>query len=110
MSTWYSRNRHRYPPDWPTIAKRVKDAAGWMCEGCEAPHGPPPRVLTVDHLDHDPGNCADENLLALCQRCHLRRQGMRPRPLTREAALERLLRYHQEDGRQADLFPQGDRP
>lgn len=29
-------------------------------------------VLTVAHLDHTPENCADENLRALCQRCHLR--------------------------------------
>lgn len=29
-------------------------------------------VLTVAHLDHDPANNADENLAALCQRCHLR--------------------------------------
>lgn len=27
-------------------------------------------VLTVSHLDHTPENCADENLRALCQRCH----------------------------------------
>jgi hypothetical protein len=25
----------------------------------------------VAHLDHNPQNCADENLKALCQRCHL---------------------------------------
>lgn len=29
-------------------------------------------VLTVAHLDHAPENCSDENLLAMCQRCHLR--------------------------------------
>jgi len=29
-------------------------------------------VLTIAHLDHDPRNCADENLAALCQRCHNR--------------------------------------
>jgi hypothetical protein len=28
-------------------------------------------VLTVAHLDHDPANCADENLKAWCQKCHL---------------------------------------
>jgi hypothetical protein len=28
-------------------------------------------VLTVAHLDHDETNCADDNLAALCQRCHL---------------------------------------
>ncbi len=29
-------------------------------------------ILTVAHLDHQPENCADDNLKALCQRCHLR--------------------------------------
>jgi hypothetical protein len=29
-------------------------------------------VLTTAHLDHQPENCADENLRALCQRCHNR--------------------------------------
>lgn len=28
-------------------------------------------VLTVAHLDHTPENVGDENLKALCQRCHL---------------------------------------
>lgn len=29
-------------------------------------------VLTVAHLDHQPENCAEDNLRAMCQRCHLR--------------------------------------
>lgn len=29
-------------------------------------------VLTTAHLDHNPLACADSNLLAMCQRCHLR--------------------------------------
>ncbi len=29
-------------------------------------------VLTVAHLNHDPTDCRDQNLRALCQRCHLR--------------------------------------
>jgi len=28
-------------------------------------------VLTVAHLNHDESDCRDENLKALCQRCHL---------------------------------------
>ena len=28
-------------------------------------------VLTIAHLDHTPENCADDNLKAMCQRCHL---------------------------------------
>ena len=27
-------------------------------------------ILTVAHLDHTPENCEDENLKALCQKCH----------------------------------------
>lgn len=29
-------------------------------------------VLTIAHLDHVPENCAEKNLKAMCQRCHLR--------------------------------------
>lgn len=29
-------------------------------------------VLTVAHLDHNPQNNKDDNLVSLCQRCHLR--------------------------------------
>jgi excisionase family DNA binding protein len=64
-----------YPPDWDEIARRVKDAAGWRCEHCKAPHNPESgHVLTVHHLDGDPANCDPKNLVALCQRCHLRWQ------------------------------------
>lgn len=67
-----------YPGDWKTIAKAVKDAAGWACEFCKAEHGKPNPatgskvVLTVAHLDHDTTNNSKDNLKALCQRCHLR--------------------------------------
>lgn len=29
-------------------------------------------ILTVAHLNHYPLDCRDENLLAMCQTCHLR--------------------------------------
>lgn len=47
--------------------------------------GPVKVVLTVAHLDHTPENCADDNLAALCQRCHnrydlpMRREGRKAR-------------------------------
>ncbi len=34
-------------------------------------HGFTRIILTVAHLDHDHNNSVDENLAALCQRCHL---------------------------------------
>ena len=61
-----------YPEDWKSIATRIKDAANWTCERCKAPHSVEGAlVLTVHHLDGNKSNCADWNLAALCQRCHL---------------------------------------
>lgn len=72
-------DRSRYPADWDAIARRVKDEAGWWCEGCGKqcrrpgePFDSHRRTLTVAHLDHDPSNCRRDNLAALCAPCHLR--------------------------------------
>jgi hypothetical protein len=69
--------RTRYPSNWKVISLRIrKEKAGDRCEHCGAVnHQPHPVtgsrvVLTVAHLDHTPENCADDNLRALCQRCH----------------------------------------
>ena len=61
-----------YPEDWQEIALRIMEAAEWKCEHCgrvddlDSGH-----VLTIHHLDMDKGNCEDDNLVALCQHCHL---------------------------------------
>ena len=61
-----------YPEDWEEIATRVKDAAGWHCEHCGYIHDSTAgRCLTVHHLDGNKSNCERENLVALCQVCHL---------------------------------------
>jgi hypothetical protein len=83
-------NKALYPKDWPEISRRIRfDRAGGRCEQdmriggkviarCEARNGEPHPitgskvVLTVAHLDHNPENNAEENLKAMCQRCHLR--------------------------------------
>lgn len=85
--------RERYPADWPQISAAIRLRSGGQCE-CEGECGlhrttPGPRrcterngekakwargkvVLTVAHLNHDPQDCSEENLKAMCQRCHLR--------------------------------------
>jgi 5-methylcytosine-specific restriction endonuclease McrA len=85
--------RARYPEDWPVISARIRARSGGQCE-CEGECGlhrdhPGPRrcverngepavwargkvMLTVAHLNHTPEDCRDENLKAMCQRCHLR--------------------------------------
>lgn len=103
-----AENRKRYPKDWPAISKRIRfERAKGYCEclgecgedhRCNAKHGEPhPRtgskvVLTVAHL---PGReieqCGDDDLKAMCQRCHLkmdapmRRAGIKHRKRVRLA-------------------------
>lgn len=83
-----------YPANWPDIARAVKDAAGWRCLCCGHPHETPTRrvrcddgcnvkrhggqlndgrqrVLTVHHANGNKADCRPQNLLALCQVCHL---------------------------------------
>lgn len=68
--------RGTYPPDWPAIAKLVKDEAGWRCVRCLHTHCVESgHVLTAHHFDGDKCNCQRWNLMALCQRCHLSVQG-----------------------------------
>jgi len=70
--------RDLYPDDWEEIALRVKERADWKCQRCGKQCRRPgelfdshTRTLTVAHQDHDPANCSDENLRALCAPCHL---------------------------------------
>lgn len=64
-----------YPENWNEIATEIKVAAGWKCENCGHPHDPKNGfTLTVHHLDANPQNNDPNNLVALCQRCHLRFQ------------------------------------
>ena len=74
-------NKKLYPKNWDEISYRIRfERAGGFCEhgDCTAENGKAHPitgstvVLTVAHLDHDPPNCADDNLEAMCQRCHLR--------------------------------------
>lgn len=92
--------REKYPPDWADISawiRFVRALGRCECDGrcgradwhlgpdqrCVAYHGKPiprapweqraaaPVVLTTAHLDHTPEHCEPENLMAMCQACHL---------------------------------------
>lgn len=104
-------NRARYPKDWKAIADAIRARAGQRCEGspaypdCRADNGKAHPVtgslvvLTVAHLDHTPENCSDENLKAMCQRCHLTYDSehhKRTAYATRKKAMQTT-----------DLFPEG---
>ena len=68
----------KYSPFWIIIRAKILARAGNCCELCGAPNYKPhwktgsKVVLTIAHIDQDKNNNKDWNLLALCQRCHLK--------------------------------------
>ncbi len=96
-------NYNDYPSNWKTeIRPRILERAGHRCELCGVKNYTRRKsgtkvVLTIAHFnDHNPQNCADENLKALCQACHLRhdhKHHMENARRTRErkAGLQRLF-------------------
>lgn len=68
-------NKNRYPANWKEIRAKILLRAGNKCEFCGIDNYAIREngikvVLTIAHLDHTPENCSDENLKALCQKCH----------------------------------------
>lgn len=79
----------KYPDDWDKISLRVRRESGGQCQctgecglhrgqrcveldGEDALFASGLVVLTVAHRNHYPPDCRDENLLAMCNTCHLR--------------------------------------
>lgn len=111
-------NKAKYPKNWLAIRARILTRAGNCCEWCGVANyaiGQRDRagkfhemdmgsadvaqmdgekvvriVLTIAHVhDPDPTNCADENLAALCQRCHLNHDVDHHRRSRQESRLRR---------------------
>jgi hypothetical protein len=84
-----------YPPDWtPTLRDRVRMEQGnrcWICGLSEELNG---RGLSVHHIDYDKNNLQRENLVALCDSCHVQTNSNRPQwqgLLTRFGSAEVVL-------------------
>ena len=71
-------NYKDYPKNWKDIRKLVLQRAGNKCELCGAknkekhPVTGSKVVLTIHHINSDKSDNRACNLIALCQRCHLR--------------------------------------
>lgn len=71
-------NYKEYPDNWKWLSRQLRLDAGNKCELCHAANGDPhwltgsKVILTVHHIDSDKQNNAKQNLIVLCQRCHLR--------------------------------------
>lgn len=71
-------NYKDYPENWKEIRANIIERAGNRCELCDAENHKPhwktgsKVVLTIHHIDGNKNNNNPLNLIALCQRCHLR--------------------------------------
>jgi hypothetical protein len=87
-------NYKDYPDNWKWLSKQIVKDAGNKCELCYAPNGVTVNrgkttqypwqlahqdggkatkiILTVHHIDSNKMNSKKQNLISLCQRCHLR--------------------------------------
>lgn len=76
MSPIKPERKKLYPVNWRKISELVIEKAGYKCELCGAENydivNGKEVVLTVHHINHDPTDNRRVNLIALCQRCHLR--------------------------------------
>jgi hypothetical protein len=67
----------RYPSNWPAISRRIRALDGWRCRWCGVgdtlfdPNTLRPIRLTAMHLDRDPSNNDDWNLVCACWPCHV---------------------------------------
>jgi len=66
----------RYPVNWRVISRRVREPDGHRCRWCGAGEtlfdlgtGEPIRLTTM-HLDGNPANCENWNLVTACRSCH----------------------------------------
>jgi 5-methylcytosine-specific restriction endonuclease McrA len=65
----------KYPPDWKERADHCKAEAGWCCIRCKHPNDHSTHhVLTVHHFTGAKDENSWWNLIALCQKCHLKVQ------------------------------------
>lgn len=73
----WKAKRAAYPKNWRQISNATRERANYRCEHCGAAHRWFHPItgsvvfLQAAHMDHDVKNCSNENLKALCQRCHL---------------------------------------
>lgn len=82
-----------YPRNWKDISERIRYQRNYTCEGCSQVGSRVHNPLTVHHIDYNPQNNADSNLLLLCAKCHLRlQQGTIPSLLAERKGQLRLLK------------------
>ncbi|MDF9795479.1 hypothetical protein OKW21_000742 [Catalinimonas alkaloidigena] len=64
-----------YPPEWNLISLNYRIRKSFKCEECKLDLSHTPKYLQVHHKNGLKNECGEENLEALCLRCHARQSG-----------------------------------
>ena len=95
-----------YPANWPAISRRIRERDGQRCRWCGAGEAlfdlntSRTVLLTTMHLDGDPTNCENWNLVTACRPCHAAYDA--PHRIAASAVTRRWIRI---EAGQLELFP-----
>lgn len=84
-----------YPDNWAEISQACIERANHICKDCRRSDRIDLIILTSHHKDYDPSNNKDDNLVCLCQGCHLKRQAFDLSEATKYNRVALLIRLGQ---------------
>lgn len=62
-----------YPPIFNNLLKRkIKERDNYKCQICGVPEEECLIPLNIHHIDYNKNNCDCDNLISLCNNCHLK--------------------------------------
>lgn len=77
---------NEYPSNWTKISRAYRIKANWKCEKCGLDCSDKEDFLDAHHINSNKFDVRDENLMALCKRCHAKEHG---REYVEEASVTR---------------------
>lgn len=66
----YQRQRPHRNPEFIKLRERIKERDDYTCLNCHVSEDDLKVPLCIHHIDNDPSNNAEDNLITLCMRCH----------------------------------------
>jgi hypothetical protein len=67
-----------YPREFnKKLKEMIRERDGYICQVCFKPQDELKKKLFIHHIDYDKKNCSEDNLISLCNPCHIRTNGDR---------------------------------